>query len=270
MRDQTHLEVTLVTTTLCNLIVGIGWCVTGALRWDHRTALAFRHAAGVRENDAVATYRSDISVSFVAAAINLLGTVWPLACLGNKWARDGRAWQVYFRFVTKKAVNPYRWLEYSLSVPLTVLLCAIGLGASDFLFLLSQMTLSVAVVALTYGQEREKMVNSRETLSPWMPISSAMGIFACQWALVFWCAHEASDFRSETNNAGWGPTVIFFAGAAATLYVVGRSSKYFVTLFGNEEKDRLTNVTSEIAQQVISCVVRIVATILCVPLIEKL
>lgn len=269
MREQKDLEVTLIATTICNLAVGVGWCVTGALRWDRRTRLAFRHATGAK-GDNIATYQSDISVAFVAAAINLIGTVWPLACLGSKWALNGSAWRAYVTFVKKRSVNPYRWLEYSLSVPLTVLLCAIGLGASDFLFLLSQMTLSVAVVALTYGQEREKMMNGRDAPSPWMPIASAAGIFACQWALVFWCAHEASDFRSKTNNAGWGPVVVFFAGAAATLYVVTRSSKYFVTLMNGQEKDRLTNVTSEISQQIISCVVRVLVTTLCIPLIEKL
>lgn len=276
MREQREVENTLIATTVVNLVVGVSWCVTGALRWDRRTPLAFKHATGVRgdpagSGTALATYRSDISVAFVSAAVNLLGTVWPLACLGSKWARDGRVWKTYLTYVTRRGVNPYRWLEYSLSVPLAVLLCAVCLGASDFLFLLSQMTLSVAVVALTYGQEREKMTQGRDGApSPWMPIASAAGVFACQWALVFWCAHEAREFRSATNNAGWGPVVVFFVGAGATLYVVARSSKYFVALMNGKEKDRLTNDTSEITQQIISCVVRVLVTILCVPVLEKL
>ena len=277
MREQEDIENTLIATTVVNLAVGVGWCVIGALRWDRRTPLAFKHATGARWDDAetsataLATYRSDISVAFVSAAVNLLATVWPLACLGSKWARDGRAWKTYVAYVTRKAVNPYRWLEYSLSVPLVVLLCAVCLGASDFLFILSQMTLSVAVVALTYGQEREKMMHGRDNApSPWMPIASAAGIFAGPGALVFWCAHEASDFRRATNNAGWGPVIVFLAGAGATLYVVARSSKYFVALMNGKERNRLTNVTSEITQQIISCVVRVLATILCVPLLEKL
>jgi hypothetical protein len=44
----------------------------------------------------------------------------------------------------------------------------------------------------------------RDLRFPWFPISTAIGLFGCQWALIFWNAHEASTFARETGGYGYG------------------------------------------------------------------
>lgn len=259
------LGVTLLVSATVNLLIGVGCCVAGALKWDRRTPLSFKHAGGENMAFERTTYRSDISLTFALAAINLLGTTWPITCLAIE-----KVWNVYVKNVKEHNINPFRWLEFTLSVPLTVLVCASGLGANDFLFLLSQMTLTVAIVALTYGQEREKMFLTHDTRVPWMPIASAVGLFICQWALIFWCAFEARAFGTKTNHVGWAPTSVFFLGAGLTLYAVAWSSRYFVFLLKGNDKARWTNTTTEITEQSISCLTRALVTFTCIPLLQKL
>lgn len=264
----------LTVTTAVNAVVGFGCCVAGGVRWDHRTRLAFKHAGGADVASAVTAYDSDISLAFVLAAINLLATVWPMACLGDKWFRTRTknvesVWERYRENVTKYNINPYRWFEFTLSVPLALLVCALGLGANDLLFLLSQMTLTVALIVVTYGQEREKMLGrvlKTKTLL-WFPLSTAIGLFACQWALIFWTAHEARGFARDTDHWGWASTVSFFAGNAGILFVVARTTEYLVPLF---KRSVMAPVTAEIAAQIISCATRVLLTISAFPLFRDL
>lgn len=263
----------LTVTTVVNAAVGVGCCVAGGVRWDHRTRLAFKHAGGADVASATA-YGGDISLAFVLAAINLLATVWPMACLGDKWFRTRTknvesVWERYRENVTKYNINPYRWFEFTLSVPLALLVCALGLGANDLLFLLSQMTLTVALIVVTYGQEREKMLGrvlKTKTLL-WFPLSTAIGLFACQWALIFWTAHEARGFARDTDHWGWASTVSFFAGNAGILFVVARTTEYLVPLF---KRSVMAPVTAEIAAQIISCATRVLLTISAFPLFRDL
>jgi len=243
----------LVWTTVVNTLAGFGCCVVGGMRWDRRTQLAFKHAGAGDGSNAFTTYDSDISLAFTLAAINLLTIVWPVACLGDKWwttKKNDRKkpWNLFFNNVVTVGVNPFRWFEFVLSVPLAVLVCAIGLGANDFLFLLSQMTLTVALVIVTYGQEREKMLPKANRTMPWFPLSTAVGLFTCQWALIFWTAYEAREFATDTANWGWAPTVCFFGGNGAILYMVARRSA------------QPKFVGDEIITQIISCVTRLLLT----------
>lgn len=264
----------LVVTTAINAAVGFGCCVAGGVRWDRRTRLAFKHAGGADVANAVTAYDSDISLAFVLAAINLLTTVWPAACLGDKWVRTRArgaesVWERYRENVTKYGVNPYRWFEFALSVPLAVLVCTIGLGANDLLFMLSQMTLTVALVVVTYGQEREKMLGrvlKTKTLL-WFPLSTAVGLFACQWALIFWTAYEARGFARDTKHWGWAPTVSFFAGNAAIMFVVARTTEYLTPVF---KRSVMAPVTAEIVAQIASCATRVSLTISALPLFQYL
>lgn len=265
----------LAVTTALNALVGFACCVAGGVRWDRRTRLAFKHAGGPDAAGAVTAYDSDISLVFVLAAINLLPTVWPLACLGDKWARtrpgdgQGGVWERYRENVTKYNINPYRWFEFALSVPLAVLVCALGLGANDLLFLLSQMTLTVALIVVTYGQEREKMLGrvlKTKTLL-WFPLSTAIGLFACQWALIFWTAYEAREFADDTKHWGWAPTASFFVGNAAILYVVARTTEYLTPVF---KRAVIAPVTAEVAAQIASCATRVLLTISALPLLRDL
>lgn len=267
------LVVTLLVSSIINLLTGVGCCVAGILKWDHRTPLAFKHGGGENIAFERTTYRSDISLIFALAAINLLSTTWPFACIISRWFNIGKTWDVYIKNVMKNNVNPFRWLEFSLSVPLTVMICALELGANDFLFLLSQMTLAVAIVILTYGQEREKMVNrfpEKEIRVPWMPVASAIGLFFCQWALIFWCAYEARAFGTKTNHVGWAPTSIYLLGAALTLYTIARSSRYFVILLKGDLTSMFSNKNAEIIEQSISCVTRVLITGCSIPILRNL
>lgn len=264
----------MVATTVVNAAVGLGSCVAGGVRWDRRTRLAFKHAGGADGANAVTAYDSDISLAFVLAAINLLPTVWPMACLGDKWfrarAKNGQGvWERYRENVTKYNINPYRWFEFALSVPLAVLVCALSLGANDFLFLLSQMTLTVALIVVTYGQEREKMFGRvlRTKTLLWFPLSTAIGLFACQWALIFWTAYEARGFADDTKHWGWAPTASFFVGNAAILYVVARTSEYLMSVVGREP---MAPVTAEVTAQIASCATRGLLTISALPLFKYL
>jgi hypothetical protein len=172
--------------------------------------------------------------------------------------------------ITKLGINPYRWFELAFSVPLVVMVCAISLGANDFLFLLTQMVLAAAIVIIGYGQEREKFVNTtRDVRFPWFPLSSATGLFYCQWALIFWNAYEARAFINETQAFGFGPTTCYLAGATATVYVMACTSTYATSAFELLFKP-IKNCDAEIWQQSISCATRVLVTLLCIPLLSRL
>jgi hypothetical protein len=264
---------TLVTSSAVSLTVGTAACVAGAVRWDRRTPFSFNHAGRNSYETVQTRYRSDVSLAFLLAAINLLAVVWPAVCLVDKWRHGERAkarvWTGYCDNVVKRGVNPYRWLEFSLSVPLTVLVCAICLGANDFLFLLSQMVLAAAVVIVAYGQEREKITSDRDSRFPWFPISSAIGLFVCQWTLIFWNAHEAKAFVEETSAFGYGPTVCYLVGAGAIVYIMGCTSTFATTAFGSVFKP-VKNCDAEIWHQSISYAVRVLVSLFVIPLFNLL
>jgi ABC-type uncharacterized transport system permease subunit len=265
--DQAIFTTLAVSATL-NFLCGIGCCVAGVVKWDRRTDLAFKHS-GQPDTFLITTYKSDISLVFALAAINLLGTAWPLVCVGNKLFGKGKVWNFYMNQIKSHNVNPMRWIEFCLSVPLTVMVCAIAVGATDFMFLLSQMSLTVAIVSLTYGQEREKF-SDHESLLPWMPLSSTVGLSCCQWALIFWCAYESKEFRKSTHEYGWLVIVAYFIGSWSMLYALTRSSKYFVRLFTGSERYTFTNTTTEIVEEIISCGTRVLVTLACLPLLHFL
>lgn len=283
-----NLVTCLVLTTLLHFVVGVLCLVAGFLRLDRKTPLTFTHA-GVSGYERT-SYDSDISAVFCLAAINLLPVIWPAACLADRWStrnsgnsasrnqvQKNSVWSLYSTTYVTTKCNPFRWFEFTFSVPLSVLVCAIALGANDFMFLLSQMVLSVSVVVVAYGQEREKLNKKSDTAGivkfAWFPLSSAVGLFTCQWALIFWTAHEAREFAQDTNRWGGGPVACFFAGSAATAYIMGRTSDYIMSNKGKQWaiteflfKPEISPETAEISAQCVSCLCRVFLTFTYVPL----
>jgi hypothetical protein len=268
---ESNLVRVLCITTCVNLVLGIGCCVAAGFKWDRRTPLRFKHAGGDARGFQHTSYRSDISVVFALAAINLLATVWPIVCLIGKWrSSDTAIWAMYKNNVEQKSINPYRWLEFMLSAPLVVLVCAIALGCNDFMFLLAQMTITVAVIIIGYGHEREKLFfSSDKNLFLWFPISSAIAIFGSQWALILWNAYEARAFARVTAHWGWAPFASFAVGAGCTLHVMACTSNYLTKRFNGVFKP-MNHTTAETYAQIVSCLTRVSVTVAYIPLIKRL
>jgi hypothetical protein len=245
----------LVGTTAVNLLVGAACCAAPFVGRDKNISVTFRHTD------------LDISTAHTLAAINFLGTLWPIACLSDKWMGrhidKSELWMRYYENVTKHGTNPYRWLEYCLSVPLIVFMCIIVLGTQDAMFLLSQMTLAVAVVVLGYSQEREKLSKCTEydLRFPWFPMAAAVGIFLCQWCTIILNAAQSRAIFEVPALVDWAPTISFVIGAGAMLYVMAGASRYMTTIFAAVFKSRMIGAKTEISSQIISCVTKVLITL---------
>jgi hypothetical protein len=163
---------------------------------------------------------------------------------------------VFVDRVLTYGVNSQRWLEFTTSVPVAVLLCAATLGIDDPFFLLTHAVLAVAVVVVAYGQQREKLMAAveRDARVAWFPFATATGLFTSQWAIIIANAQEQNMRAKYTLN--WAPTACLIAGVCAMAYVMLRSSRYVTSSFPSLFKPALTTANADIAEQIISNVTR--------------
>ena len=224
--EEQTLAILLGCSLSVQFIVGICLCVTGHLKFDKKIPLKFHHGSP-EALSSFSTLPSDISLVYSLAGIHLLGVIWPtIFCVAyavktNKKTESAtRIWKNYVQSVVN-TTNPYRWIEYVLCMPLAVMVCAINVGMNDFHALLSQMVLAAAIVVLAYGQEREKVVKNDR----WLPLTSAVGFFICQWTLIFWCG-----IVSGAGLRDFAPAIVLVLGSMSAFGLQCFGSKHIIQI----------------------------------------
>ena len=113
----------------------------------------------------------------------------------------------------RRGINPARWIEYSVSATLMVLLIALLAGVTDASALIGIAGANVAMILL--GHRMERVNDHRSDRRDWQPF-----VFGCVAGIFPWIAIGTSILGAElegTGDGGGPPTFVY--GIFASLFV---------------------------------------------------
>jgi hypothetical protein len=137
---------------------------------------------------------SRISLSGLVMAFHFLSFSWQLVVVVNEEARE------YYMREIRKGQNVLRWLEYSLSAPLMIIVISVLLGIVDVVVLALLAVCTCALMGFGYLQETTVLRNSRTASA--VPHGMGWILFVLTWSaisFVFWVGLRESDAKPPSG-----------------------------------------------------------------------
>jgi hypothetical protein len=102
-------------------------------------------------------------------------------------------WRIYQRNVAR-GVNPFRWIEYSVSASIMIVLIALVLGISDITSLINAFGCNSAMILFGLLQEQSALRRGTQSLADWAPF-----IFGSIIGIVPWISLSLQLGLSQTD-----------------------------------------------------------------------
>jgi hypothetical protein len=139
-----------------------------------------------------------LPLTWLTAAFFLITCV---AHAGNAWL-----WRDAYEYALSRAKCPFRWVEYSLSAPVMLLLVAYGMGVRDYLLLCAIVVLTATTMPFGFLTEREaRPASASEWATPlrYRLVPHLLGYVpqAGAWVVVLLSLYDEENGLLGTANA---------------------------------------------------------------------
>ncbi len=139
-------------------------------------------------------------------------------------------WRVY-KLNVARGINPFRWIEYSISASIMIVLISLVVGISDITSLINAFGCNTAMILFGLLQEqyslRRAQHRDRATLSDWLPF-----LFGSIVGIVPWIALSVELGLTQTNCLNALNSTVFTTYATTAPAVSANATTTAATTYG--------------------------------------